>query len=236
MMHARHLALALLLFALAVGCAAAQDEGTYRGKIITVGEDRIVVAVPDHGQVTLEVRFVQDGAEWVPDRAQIAQIKTLQPDQMVEVKWFRGDGGHFRIAELSAGPAGGARQGLVTGTVVTADEGRVVVTSDAGGQVTLEPAWMRRNGEWVRDPFHEVFAQGLQPGDRVVALWELDEGTHFVLRGISKLDAEGQALALALLLAELRETYGQVNQLQDQIGELRGMVDQVLHQLKGAGQ
>jgi TolA-binding protein len=79
-------------------------------------------------------------------------------------------------------------------------------------------------------------SQGVKPGDRVMAMWQLDEGTHYVIRGISKLDAEGQALGVVLLQAELRENYQQINQLQDQIAQLQNLIHELMKQLKPAGQ
>jgi len=217
-------------------CAVAQQEGGSIGTIITVGEDRIVVATDGQGQLTFEVQTVQDGDQRVPDKAQMAQIKTLKPDQIVRVKWVKAHDGHYYIRELTAGPEDGARQGLVTGTVITAGEGRVVLARDGGGQITLEPMWLRRQGKWDRDVWHDLVSQGLKPGDKVMAMPQLDEGTHYVIRGISKLDPEGQALAVVLLQTELRESYQQITQLQDQIGQLQHMLNQLMQQLKPAGQ
>lgn len=227
-MHLPRVAIALLLIAALIGGVAYAQEDVARGKIITVGEDRIVVAVHDQGQMTFEVASVKDGDQWVKDRAQMAQIQALQKDQMVEVKFTRGDGGHLFIAQLAAGPADQARQGFVTGKVITTGEGRVVVASEEGGQMTLEPSWIRRQGKFQRDPFHELFGQGVKAGDEVIAMWELDEGTHYVIRGISKIDPAGQALALVLMQAQLRETYQQINQLQNQINDLQNMLRKAL--------
>jgi hypothetical protein len=216
--------------------ALAQQEGGSLGKIITVGEDRIVVATDGQGELTFEVQTVQDGDQRVPDKAQVAQIKTLKAGQIVRVKWVKAHDGHYYIRELAAGPEDGARQGLVTGSVITAAEGRVVVAKDGGGQITLEPTWVRTQGKWDRDPWHALMSQGVKPGDRVMAMWQLDEGTHYVIRGISKLDAEGQALGVVLLQAELRENYQQINQLQDQIAQLQNLIHELMKQLKPAGQ
>ena len=235
-MQTRVLALVALLALLSCGIAVAQEEGGSLGKIVTIGEDRIVVATDGQGQMTFEVQLVQDGDKWVPDKAQMAQIKTLKAGQLVRVRWAKGDGGHYFIRELAAGPEDGARQGLVTGSVITAGEGRVVVAKDGGGQITLEPTWLRNQGKWDRDPWHALMSQGVKPGDRVMAMWQLDEGTHYVIRGITKLDAEGQGLGIVLLQAELRESYQQITQLQDQIGQLQGMIHELMKQLKPAGQ
>jgi len=223
------MAVLLSLVALLVVCAAAHtEEKVARGKIITVGEDRVVVAVHDGGQMTFEVASVQDGDKWVKDGAQMAQIKTLKPEQMVEVRYNEGDGGHLFIAQLTAGPADQARQGIVRGKVITTGEGRVVVALDEGGQMTLEPTWIRRGGKYERDPFHALFSQGLKAGDEIIAMWELDEGTHYIIRGISTVDPAGQALALALMQAHLRETYQQINQLENKINELQNMLRKAL--------
>ena len=69
---------------------------------------------------------------------------------------------------------------------------------------------------------------GHQAGDEVIAMWELDEGTHYIIRGISKFDPAGQALALVLMQAQLRETYQQINQLQTQINDLQNMLRKAL--------
>ncbi len=227
-MYLSRTAIALLLVATLIGGATYAQEDAARGKIITVGEDRIVVAVHDGGQMTFEVANVKDGDQWVKDRAQIAQIQALRKDQTVEVRFRRGDGGHLFIAQLTAGPADQARQGFVAGKVITTGEGRVVIASDEGGQMTLEPSWIRRQGKYDRDPFHMLFGEGLKAGDEVIAMWELDEGTHYIIRGISKVDPAGQALALVLMQAQLRETYQQINQLQNQINELQNMLRKAL--------
>ena len=235
-MRTRALMLVVLLGLLSFGVAVAQEEGGSLGKIITVGEDRIVVATDGQGELTFEVQTVQDGDQRVPDKAQVAQIKTLKTNQIVRVKWVKAHDGHYYIRELAAGPEDGARQGLVTGSVITAAEGRVVLAKDGGGQITLEPTWVRQQGKWDRDPWHALMSQGVKPGDRVMAMWQLDEGTHYVIRGISKLDTEGQALSLVLLQAELRENYQQINQLQDQIGQLQNLIHELMKQVKPAGQ
>jgi len=191
------------------------------------------VAVHDHGQMTFEVQTVPDGDQRVKDRAQMAQIKTLSKDQMVHVKWVRAHDGHYYITELFAGPQDGAPYGLLTGTLITAGEDRVVVAQDAGGQVTLEAPWIRRRGQHERDPFYGLLAQDLKPGDKVIAMWQLGEGTHFITRGLAKRDSEGQALALVLLQAELRETYNQVNELENQISGLRSLIERLLEQIGG---
>jgi hypothetical protein len=232
----RMLLLSVVSALLLAGVVVAQQEGGSLGQIITVGEDRIVVGTDGQGQLTFEVQTVQDGDQRVPDKAQVAQIKTLKVGQIVRVKWVKAHDDHYYIRELAAGPEDGARQGLVTGAVITAGEGRVVVAKDGGGQMTLEPMWLRRQGKWDRDVWHDLVSQGLKPGDRVMAMWQLDEGTHYVIRGITKLDAEGQALALVLLQTELRESYQQITQLQDQIGQLQHMLGQLMEQLKPAGQ
>ncbi len=237
-MRTQALAFAVLFGMLSLGAASAQEEGGSLGKIVTVGEDRIVVATDGQGQMTFEVQTVQDGDQRVPDKARIAQIKTLKTDQIVRVKWVKAHDGHYYIRELEAGPEGGAREGLVTGSVVTAGEGRVVIAKDGGGQMTLEPMWLRRQGKWDRDVWHDLVSQGLKPGDRVMAMWQLDEGTHYVIRGIARTDPEGQALAVVLLQTELRESYQQVTQLQDQIGQLQHLINQLMQQMKppAAGQ
>lgn len=200
-----------------------------RGQVVVVGEDRVVIQSEEGGQVTLEVGQVKDGEAFVPDGAQLEQIKTLEVGQEIEVNWGQDHTGHYYIVDITA-DAGEerARQGLVRGQVIATSEGRVVVADAEGGQMTLEPNWIRRNGEWVQDPFCGVFAAGLNPGDEIIAMWMLDEGTHYVVRGISKIDPEGQALALTLMQSQLRENYQQINQLQDQIGNLQHLVQQLV--------
>jgi len=230
-MKLRAAIIAVLLAVVVGGYAVAQEKGQNIGKVITVGEDRVVVGLNNGTQMTFEVRTVQDGDNRVADRAQMAQIKTLKTDQMVHVKWIKGDGGHMFIEEMAAGPEDGARNGLVTGSVIAASEGRVVVAKDGGGQVTLEPMWIRRGGKWENDPYHKLFTQGLEAGDKIVAMWDLDEGTHFVMRGIASVDDEGQALALALLQAEVRETYNMMRDMQDTINNLRGQINKLVEAL-----
>jgi len=205
-------------------------EGTARGKVITVGEDRVVVAAAEGGELTIEVARVQQGDEWVKDAAQLEEIKALQPGQEVSLKWGQDHTGHYYLvqAEQQQPQQEKPRQGLVQGTVITTGEGRVALGLDGGGQMTLEPNWIRRQGEWMRDPFIEAFAGSLKAGDKVVALWQLDEGTHYVVRGISEVDPEGQAVALVLLQSQLRETYQEINELQDQVGQLQQQLQQLL--------
>ncbi len=231
-MKLRAALIAVLLVTVVAGYAVAQEKGGNVGKVITVGEDRIVVGLHNGEQMTFEIRMVKDGENWVADRAQLAQIKTLKAEQMVHVKWVKGDGGHMFIEEMFAGPEDGAKNGLVIGSVITASEGRVVVAKDGGGQVTLEPMWIRRRGNWENDPYHKLFTQGLEAGDKIVAMWDLDEGTHFVMRGVAAVDDEGQALALALLQAEVRESYNMMREMQDTINNLRGQINKLLEALK----
>jgi len=235
-MRMQALVLAVSLVVLWLGAAVAQEEGGSIGQIITIGEDRVVVATDGQGQLTFEVQTVQDGDQRVPDKAQVAQIKTLKAGQIVRVKWVKAHDGHYYIRELAAGPEDGARQGLVTGSVITVAEDRVVIARDGGGLVTLEPIWLRRQGQWERDPWQALMGTSVKAGDRVLAMWQLGEGTHYIMRGISKLDAQGQALSLVLLQAHLRESYDEINHLQDQIGQLQGMIHELMKQLKPAGQ
>jgi len=231
------LALLVLLLALVVaGQAVAQKEGGSIGKVITIGEDRIVLEVHNKGQMTFEVQTVQDGDQRVPDRAQLAQIKTLKAEQMVHVKWVQAHDGHYYIQEMFAGPAEGANPGLVTGSILAVSEGRIVVAKDEGGQITLETTWIRRQGKHLRDPFQEAAASQLKPGDKAVAMWQLGEGPHYILRGISKVAPEGQALGIVLLQAELRENYNLVNECQNTINQLNNLLNQLKKQLEGQEQ
>lgn len=208
-------------------------EGTAKGPIIVVGEDRIAVQTEGGGQMTFEVAQIKDGDHLVANKAQLAQIKTLKPGDVVQVKWGKDHADHYYIIELNAqGKPALARNGVIQGKVVTAGEGRIVVAAADGAQMTLEPAWIRRQGKWGRDPDQEAFANQCRPGEEIVAVWQIDEGTHYVMRGVARVDAPGQAAALALAQAQMRETAQQVNQLQDQVGQLRGMLDQLIHAVR----
>ncbi|MFQ6098487.1 MAG: hypothetical protein ACE5O2_12245 [Armatimonadota bacterium] len=220
----------LLTLAVASSAVAYVKEGHTRGTVVAVGEDRIVVQADEGGQMTFEVAKVKDGDVWVRDRGQMAQLKTIKKGQKVEVKWGQDHAGHFYVVALKA--TGSAqeqpRYGLARGKVITTSEGRIVIALAEGGQMTLEPSWIRRRGKYMRNPDHETVAQGLKSGDEVVAFWVLDEGTHYVVRGISTVEPAQQALAIALMQAELRETYQQINQLQNQIANLQNMLRKVL--------
>jgi hypothetical protein len=223
---------AVVVVGMAASAQAWMKEGAYRGKVIVIGEDRIVVAVPDHGQIAFEVAQVKDGDATVQDPAMIARIRTLRKDQDVEVKWGQDHTGHYYIVELTASQAGGERRGVVRGRVISAAPDRVVVGRGEGGQETLELTWNHERGEGPGDLFDALVSQDLKPGDEVIAMWELDEGAHYVVRSICKADAAGQALALVLLQAELQETYQRINQLQDRIGRLEDLLRQTLQALQ----
>jgi len=226
------------LFVLLVSCAASygwMKEGSIEGQIVTVGDDRVVVASADGGQVTLEVPLVKQGEEWVRDPGQLERVHAMKTGDEVDLRWGQDHTGHYYIvaqAEAEEPEKERPRQGVVTGTVVTTGEGRVVIGSDEGGQVTLEPPWIRRDGNWIRDPFYEVYSERLKPGDRIASVWQLDEGTHFVAVGISAVEPEGQATAIAMMQAELREAQNQINRLHDHIGELHNLVRQLLEKAK----
>lgn len=226
---------AMLTLAVAGVAAAYMGEGTTQGTVIVVGEDRLVVQAAEGGQMTFEVAMVKDGDQWVRNGAQLAQLKTIKQGAAAEVHWGRDHTNHYYIIELKTqeGPAR-AREGVVQGKVITSSEGRIVVAATDGSQMTLEPIWVRRNNQSVRDPAQVAFARALKPGDEIVALWGLDEGTHYVMRGVAKVDPAGQALGLALTQAELREAYQQINQLQEQIRDLRRLIEQGLRALAPA--
>ncbi len=232
-MKLRAALIAVLLVTVVAGYAVAQEKGGSVGKIITVGEDRIVVGLHDGKQMTFEVRSVPDGDTRIADRAQMAEIKTLKTDQMVHVKWHKAHDGHYYIEEMFIGPADGSRWGIASATVITADEERVVVADDDGGQITLERAWFRRrNQKPLQDPYQGLVGTELKPGDRVVAMWDVAEGTHYMIRGISKIDPEAQALAAVLMQAQMRESYNQINELHNEINELKNLINRLLKQLE----
>jgi hypothetical protein len=208
-------------------------EGTATGKIIVVGEDRVAVQTEEGGQITYEVALVKDGDQMVKNRAQMEQIKTLKPGDTVQVRWGKDHADHYSIIELAKqgqgqGAAPVARTGIIQGKVITTGEGRIVVAGADGAQMPLEPSFVRRNGKWGPDPDQSLFAGQCKPGDEIIAIWNLAEGSHYFIRGVARLDATGQAAAIALTQAQLREAYQQVNQLQDQVAALRGMIDQLL--------
>ena len=215
------------------------SEGTSQGPIIVVGEDRIAVQTQDGGQITFEVASVKDGDQMVKDKGQIAQLKSLKAGDAVQVKWGKDHADHYYIIELALqGKPPAARNGVAQGKVVPTGEGRIVLALADGSQMTLEPAWIRRNGKWQHDPDQEGFAAQCKPGDEIIAMWALDEGTHYIIRGVSRLDGPGQAASQALMQAQLREAYQQINQLQDQVAALRGIVEQLVKavaELKPAG-
>lgn len=212
---------------LAASVALAQT-GSTKGQVVTVGEDRIVVAAEGGGQMTFEVARVRDGDQWVANRAQVAQIKTLKAGDKVDIAWRQGDGGHYFIVEIKAGAAAAPQQrsGAVAGKVVTTGEGRVVIALEDGSQMTLEPRWIRgRNNQWGRDLDQQLFAQSLKAGDEVVALWQLDEGTHYITRGIAKASEGG--FSQAMTQAQLFETQALLNQLMDRINQLQNQIQQL---------
>lgn len=206
---------------------ALAQTGSTKGQVVTVGEDRVVVAAEGGGQMTFEVARVRDGDQWVANKAQVAQIKTLKAGDKVDVAWRQGDGGHYFIVEIrSSATAPPQRAGVVTGKVVTTGEGRVVIALQDGSQMTLEPRWTRgRNNQWGRDADQQFFAQSLKPGDEVVALWQLDEGTHYITRGIAKVSEGG--LGQAMIQAQLADTQQLINQLMDRINQLQNQIQQL---------
>ncbi|MFQ5809165.1 MAG: hypothetical protein ACE5JM_06065 [Armatimonadota bacterium] len=226
-MRLRNAIMVLVLVVLVSASASAYvKEGTARGTVVAVGEGRLVLQTDEGGQMTVEVATVQDGDRRIKDHGQLAQLKTIKQGQKLEVKWGQDHTGHYSIVQVAAAtPAQEQpRNGVARGQVITTGEGRIVIGLVDGGQMTLEPHWIRRRGKFVRDPYQVLFAKALKPGDEIVAIWDLDEGSHFVFRGISKTDPSGHALAIALMQAELRETYQQINQLQNQIQQLQTMI------------
>ncbi len=231
-MKARNVVIAVLLLVVAGGHVWAQKEGQNVGKVITTGEDRVVVGLHNGQQMTFEVRTVPDGDTRIADAAQVAQIKSLKTDQSVFVKWVQAHDGHYYITEMRLGPEDGANHGLVRGEIITADEARIVVANDAGGQITLEVTGIRRRNNFIKDPFQELVAGDLKAGDRVTAMWQLGDGMHYILRGIATDDPSDDALASVFLQAQLRESYNQINQLQNEMNQLKNLINKLLKQLQ----
>lgn len=227
-MSVMRLAIICVLALVLVASVALAQTGNTKGQVITVGEDRIVVAAEGAGQMTFEVARVRDGDQFVANKAQVAQIRTLKAGDKVDVAWRQGDGGHYFIVEIKSGAAAAPiqRSGAVAGKVVTTGEGRVVIALEDGSQMTLEPRWTRgRNGQWGRDLDQQFYAQSLKTGDEVVALWQLDEGTHYVTRGIAKASEGG--LALAMTQAQMYDTQQLLNQLMDRMNQLQNQIQQL---------
>lgn len=84
-------------------------QGRVQGKVITTGEDRVVIEKHEGGQMTLEAGWVQKGDEWVRNEDHLRVIQTLQPGDPMVAHWRLGDGGHFILQEIALiGPDGKA--------------------------------------------------------------------------------------------------------------------------------
>lgn len=112
-----------------------------------------------------------------------------------------------------------AREGKVRGTVITVGEDRVVIQkAEEGGQMTLEPRWL--GGGRGRDKEQIAYFHTLKQGDKVEATWKLDEGTHYCVQSITKLDADGRPIRAD----EGKAEPGQEKPVAVQIHELRAEV------------
>jgi hypothetical protein len=89
------------------GSQEQQTAGRVQGRVITTGEDRVVIEKHEGGQMTLEAGWVQKEGQWVRNEDHLRVIKSLkQGDQMV-AHWRLGDGQHFIIQEIApVGPDG----------------------------------------------------------------------------------------------------------------------------------
>jgi hypothetical protein len=99
------------LASLLAGCLAAwaefAKEGEVRGEVITVGEDRVVIAKKEGGQMTLEAGWKQVEGKWGRDQQQIAFFKTLKPGDQVGAVWKLDEGTHFCVQRMvKFGPDG----------------------------------------------------------------------------------------------------------------------------------
>lgn len=88
-------------------------EGVAAGVVITTGEDRVVVAVQEGGQITFEAASIKQGDQWVKDEHQLAFLKTLKQNDHVRIGWGTDHTGHYYIREIvkdagDARPAGDA--------------------------------------------------------------------------------------------------------------------------------
>lgn len=175
---------------------AYMKEGVAKGTVITVGEDRVVVQAQEGGQITFEVGNVKKGAQWVRDEKQLPVIRALKKGDKMEVQWGQDHTGHYFIRHLAKLDLDGkpvpelVREGRVRGTVITVGEERLVVQRAEGGQLSLEPRWVKTGNKWGRDQEQIAFFQTLKQGDQIEAAWKLDEGTHYCVQEIKKGDGK----------------------------------------------
>lgn len=223
---------------------AYMEEGAAKGTVVTVGEDRVIVQKDEGGQVTFEVANVKREDQWVKNEDQLAFIKTLKQGDKVEVEWGKDHTGHSFIRSIHkiAAPDTAAgeirKEGRARGTVITTSGERLVIQKAEGGQMTLEPKWVQVEGKWGRDQEQIAFFRSLKQGDQIEANWRLDEGTHFCVTRIAKLDAEGRSVQpqgrgeQQPLIAELHALRTEIAGLRQEIAALRELVAKLVEQGK----
>lgn len=82
-------------------------------------------------------------------------------------------------------------ESLVKGTVITVGEaGRLIIQKEEGGQMTLEPRFVRVEGRMQGHPEIIKFVNTLKQGDKVEAFVRPGDGGHFMNWGIAKPDGE----------------------------------------------
>jgi len=137
-----------------------------------------------------------------------------------------------------------AKEGEVKGKVIVVGEDRVVIAKDSGAQMTLEAGWKKvAHNKWVRNPEQMEYFQTFKPGDMVGATWRLDEGTHFCVQRIAKLDAHGKPIRHdqareakdkpregGEVVHQLHALRGEVAQLRKDIAELRELLKKALEE------
>lgn len=241
-MHKRFAAALLAL--VAVGALprpahAWMKEGVAAGVVITTGEDRVVVAVQEGGQITFEAANIKQGDQWVKDEHQLAFIKTLKQNDRVRIGWGTDHTGHYYIREIvkDAGDAPAERKGKVVGTVITTGPKRVVIQKAEGGQMTLEPGWVNTGGGWHQDEKQIAFFATLKQGDQVEANWVLD-GTHYQVESIKRTGEASDVGAPAAgpgqpaMAAEIRALRSEIGGLRQEIANLKALIDKLAEQKK----
>jgi hypothetical protein len=87
--------------------------GLAMGKVITTGEGRIVLALAEGGQLTLEPDAVPRGDKWVPDPDVLSFVSGLKAGDEVVSLWFLDGGTHYIMSGVARNSADGQGLGIV---------------------------------------------------------------------------------------------------------------------------
>ncbi|MDH7570773.1 MAG: hypothetical protein QHJ73_14425 [Armatimonadota bacterium] len=210
--------------------------GHFRGTVITAAGERVVIQKAEGGQMTLEPRWLGGGRG--RDRRQIEYFGTLKQGDTVEGTYKLDEGTHYCVVGITrVGPDGKAVdslptvEGRVAGTVITANEERLVLHQREGGQMTIEARRVRREDQVRVDPEQAEFLRGLKPGDPVEVCWTLGDGNHFILAAMARPESPERA-AGASQEDQVRALRAELEALRREVAALRELVNKSLEQRK----